>query len=131
MKVKDIDATYVIASATGRLIGDVVGSQHLGAQIVASILLPDERPTEKNIQIRLREALASGNIQVTGMGPQRLQRLRSALALGKALYASAPETGTVVDEPTVAAQVFHEIAWAQVEKFAVLALDIKHRIISQ
>ena len=130
MKAKDVEATYTVASVTGRLIGDIVGSPALGAQIVSSLLLPDERPTERNIQSRLREALSSGSIQVKGLGPKRTQRLQSALALGKALYIEAPEVGTVVDDPTVAAQAFGEIAWEPVEKLAVLALDVKHRILS-
>ena len=68
MKAKDVEATYTVASVTGRLIGDIVGSPALGAQIVSSLLLPDERPTERNIQSRLREALSSGSIQVKGLG---------------------------------------------------------------
>ena len=130
MKAKDIETTYTIASVTSRLIGDIVGSPALGTQIVSSLLLPDERPTERNIQGRLREALGSGSIQVKGLGPKRTQRLRSALALGKALYIETPEVGTVVDDPSIAAQAFGEIAWEPVEKFAVLALDVKHRILS-
>lgn len=130
MKAKDIEATYTVASVTGRLIGDIVGSPALGAQIVSSLLRPDEHPTERNIQGRLREALSSGSIQIKGLGPKGLKRLQSALALGKALYIEAPEIGTIVDDPAVAVQAFGEIAWEPVEKFAVLALDVKHRILS-
>lgn len=130
MRAKDIEATYTVASVTGRLIGDIVGSPHLGAQIVGSLLLPDERPTERNIQQRLREALGSGSIQVKGVGPKGLKRLQSALALGKALYADVPALKIVVNDPAVAARAFNEIAWESVEKFAVLALDVKHRILS-
>ena len=130
MKVEDIEATYTIASATGRLIGDIVGSPALGARIVSSVLQPGEQASEKNIQRRLREKIASGTLQVKGIGPKRLKALQSALQLGKLLYADVPESGTVVDDPSVAAQLLHEIAWEPVEKFAVLALDIKHRVLS-
>lgn len=130
MKSKNTEATYMIASATVQLIGDVVGSSVLGAQIANSILLPGETPTEKNIQLRLREALSGGSIQVKGLGPKGIKRLQSALALGRALYIDMPDAGTVVDDPAVAAQAFHEIAWEPVEKLAVLALDIKHRLLS-
>ena len=130
MKAKDVEATYTIASETGRLIGNIVGSPALGAQIVSSLLLPDERPSERNLQFRLREALSSGSIQVKGIGPQGLKRLQSALALGKLLHTNAPEAGAVVDDPAIAAQAFGAISWEPVEKFAVLALDVKHRILS-
>ncbi|NJM99193.1 MAG: DNA repair protein RadC [Phormidesmis sp. RL_2_1] len=130
MKAKDIEATYTVASVTGRLIGDIVGSPALGAQIVSSLLSADESPSERNIQQRLREALSSGSIQVKGVGPRSMQRLQSALMLGKALYIEAPLVGTVVDDPAVAGRAFHEIAWEPVEKLSVLALDVKHRILS-
>lgn len=130
MKAKDTEARYSFALKTERLIGDVVGSSALAQRIVSSLFLPDEQPTEENIQQRLREALGSGSIQVKGLGPKGLKCLQSALALGKALYINVPEAGTVVDDPAVAAQAFGEIAWEPVEKFAVLALDVKHRILS-
>jgi DNA repair protein RadC len=130
MRANDVEATYRIASETGRLIGDIVGSPAVGARIVSSLFLPCEKPSEKNIQSRLREALMAGNLSVLGLGPRGLKRLQSALALGKALYLDVPKTGTVVDDPAIAASAFHEIAWSPVENFAVMALDIKHRVLS-
>ena len=130
MKAQDTEATYGITSEVSRLIGEIVGSRELGIRIISSLLLPDEKPSERNIQARLREALRDSTLQAHGLGPQRLKRLKSALALGRALYIDAPETGTVIDDPAVAAKALHEIAWEPVEQFAVLALDIKHRIVS-
>ncbi len=130
MKAKDTEATYSTASKAAQLIGYIVGSPALGAQVVSSILPSDEHPTEKNIQFRLREALGSGGIQVKGLGPKGLKRLQSALALGQLLYINTAAAGAVVDDPLIAAQAFGEIAWEPVEKLAVLALDIKHRILS-
>jgi DNA repair protein RadC len=130
MKAKDIESTSTTASKTARLIGNIVGSPTLGAQILDSLLSPNEYASEKNIQHRLREALSGGHLQVKGLGPQGLKRLQSAIALGKALYVNLPEVGTVVDDPAVAARAFSEIAWEPVEQFAALALDTKHRILS-
>ena len=130
MQVRDVDATYVVASRTGQLVGSIVGSQVLGAQIINSILLPGERPTERNIQGRLRRALDSGTIRVSGVGPVKLQRLQSALQLGRALFVDTPETGTVVDGPSVVAKALNMIAFEPIEKFAVLALDSQHKIVS-
>lgn len=131
MNAKDTEARYTVASETGRLIGDIVGSPAVGARIVSSVLQLGERPSEKNIQSRLREAIHNGDLQsIKGIGPERLKRLRAALMLGKALYVDVPETGTVVDDPSVAARALCKIAWCAVETFAVLVLDVKHRIIS-
>lgn len=130
MTAKDTESRYTVRSEVGRLVGDIVGDKALGDHIVGSLFHADEQPSERNMQIRLREALSTGTLNVHGLGPQRLKRLQSALALSKALYVDAPEIGTIIDDPAIAAKAFHEIAWEPVEKFVVLALDIKHRIIS-
>lgn len=130
MKVKDAEAQYAIAPQMRRLIGEVVGSSALGDRVLDSIVYSGERLSERNLQQRLREAIASGNLRVKGLGPARLKRLQSALALGQLLYSDVPETGTVVDDPSIAAKACHLIAWASVEKFAVLVLNVKHRLIS-
>ena len=130
MKAKDTESSYTLMSEVGRLIGEIVGSRELGIRIVSGLLLPDEKPSERNIQVRLREALQEGTLQAHGLGPQRLKRLKSALALGRVLYIEVPEAGTIIDDPAIAAKAFSEIALEPVEKFAVLALDIKHRIVS-
>lgn len=130
MKAKDTEARYSVTSVVSQLVGDIVGAQALGDRIVSSLFLPDEKPSERNVQNRLREALQDGTLQVRGLGPQRLKRLQSAIALGKALYADVPEVGTVIDDSSVAARAFHQIAWESVEKFAALALDVKHRVLS-
>ncbi len=130
MKAKDTEARYSFALKTEKLIADIVGSPALGQRIVSSLFLADEQPSERNIQQRLREVLCSGDLQAKGLGPAGIKRLQSALVLGKALYMDVPDAGTVVDDPAIAAQVFGEIAWEPVEKFAVLALDVKHRILS-
>jgi DNA repair protein RadC len=130
MRANDVEATYRIASEVGRLIGDIVGSPAVGARIISSLFLPGEKPSEKNIQCRLRGALIAGNLSVHGLGPSGLKRLQSALSLGKVLYMDAPEAGTIIDNPATSALAFHEIAWSPVEKFAVMALDIKYRVLS-
>jgi DNA repair protein RadC len=79
MKANDAEATYTIASKAGQLIGDIVGSPAVGARIVSSLFVPGEKPSEKNIQRRFREALMAGNLSVLGLGPSGLKRLQSAL----------------------------------------------------
>ena len=130
MRARDTGANYRVALKISRLIDNVVGSPAVGDRILDSVVQPGERPSERNLQRRLREAIALGNLRVKGLGPARLKRLQSALALGRLLYSDVPEAGTVVDDPSVAAKACHSIAWASVEQFAAIALDVKHRIIS-
>ena len=129
MKAKDTEGRYGFALRTESLIGDIV-SPAIARRIMQSLFLPDEQPSERNVQQRLRDALSSGSLEVKGLGPSGLKRLQSALSLGRVIYNAVPAAGTVVDDPSVVAAVFHPIACEPVEKFAVIALDVKHRILS-
>ena len=129
MQVKDTEGRYGFALRTERLIGDIV-SPVVARRIIQSLFSPDEQPSERNMQQRLREAISSGSLSVKGLGPSGVKRLQSTLSLGRALYVDTPAAGTVIDDPSVAAALFAPIAWEPVEKFAVIALDVKHRVLS-
>lgn len=129
MKAKDTEGRYGFSLRTEGFIGDIV-SPPVARRIMCHLFLPGEQPSDYNVQQRLREALNSGSLQVKGLGPSGLKRLQSAVSLGKALYSVAPASGTTIDDPSVAAAVFHPIACESVEKFAAIALDVKHRVLS-
>ena len=130
MKAKDAEGCYGYVSKTERLIGNIV-SPAVARRIMQRLFLPDEQPSDHNVQQRLREALATGRLSaVKGLGPGGLKRLQSAVSLGRTLYSYVPATGTVIDDPSVAASALHEIAHEPVEQFAAIALDVKHRILS-
>jgi DNA repair protein RadC len=47
------------------------------------------------------------------------------------VYQSRPPEKTIVDDPAVAAAALsHELMWQTQERFAVLVLDVKHRLIA-
>ena len=129
MNAKDTEGRYGFGSETERWIGDIV-SPAVARQMIRSLLQAGEQPSERNMQQRLREAISSGSLVAKGLGPSGLKRLQSALSLGRALYVDTPAAGIVIDDPAVAAQAFHSIAWEPVEKFAAISLDVKHRILS-
>ncbi|MGB5917016.1 MAG: DNA repair protein RadC [Phormidesmis sp.] len=129
MTAKDTEGRYGFALEAERLIGDIV-SPAVARQVMRSLFSPDEQPSERNMQQRLREAISSGSLSVKGLGPSGVKRLQSTLSLGRALYVDTPAAGTVIDDPSVAAALFAPIAWEPVEKFAVIALDVKHRVLS-
>ena len=129
MTAKDTEGRYGFALEAERLIGDIV-SPAVARQVMRSLFSPDEQPSERNMQQRLRDALSSGSLSVKGLGPSGVKRLQSTLSLGRALYVDTPAAGTVIDDPSVAAALFAPIAWEPVEKFAVIALDVKHRMLS-
>lgn len=129
MKAKDTEGRYGFALKTESLISDIV-SPAVARRIMNCLFSADEQPSDLNVQQRLRDALNSGSLQVKGLGPSGLKRLQSALSLGRVIYNALPAAGTVVDDPSVAAAVFHPIACEPVEKFAAIALDVKHRVLS-
>ena len=78
----------------------------------------------------LRDASAEELMQISGIGPAKAATILAALELGKRVLQSQPPNLTVVDDPSVAAAFLgHELMWQAQERFAVLLLDVKHRII--
>jgi DNA repair protein RadC len=64
-----------------------------------------------------------------GLADAQLKALQGALDLGSMMYAKQDER-SVIDDPSVAAAYFtNQIGWETVEHFAVLVLDVKHRVL--
>jgi DNA repair protein RadC len=131
MSIKDAGAFYSANNELGlfgNLIGEVLGCPSAGQKVLEALLLPNEQPTEANVRDRLRKLLQSGHI--SGLTENRMQRLQATLELGKRLYLGEPQKGEIVDDPHLAAKAFQAIAWGDVEQFAVLVMNIKHRLLS-
>ncbi|WP_121970944.1 DNA repair protein RadC [Leptolyngbya sp. BC1307] len=80
--------------------------------------------------LALRDVTAEELIEISGVGPAKAATILAAIELGKRVLQSQPLNLTVVDDPSVAAAALgHELMWQSQERFAVLLLDVKHRII--
>ena len=80
---------------------------------------------------RLRNITVPELQQIPGVGPVRAAQLVAAIQLGKCLLPQAVSTAQVIDDPSLAADaVYNDLMWAPREKFAVLVLDIKHRLLA-
>mgnify|MGYP001791037410 CR=1 FL=1 len=80
--------------------------------------------------LALRDVSAESLVEILGVGPAKATAILAAIELGKRVLHSQPPTMTVVDDPSVAAAYLaHELMWQNRERFAVLLLDVKHRII--
>ncbi|MGB7084163.1 MAG: DNA repair protein RadC [Phormidesmis sp.] len=78
----------------------------------------------------LRDVSAEELMAISGVGPAKAATILAALELGKRVLQSQPPHLTVVDDPAVAAAALgHELMWQAQERFAVLLLDVKHRIV--
>ncbi|MGF1522122.1 MAG: DNA repair protein RadC [Leptolyngbyaceae cyanobacterium] len=78
----------------------------------------------------LREVSPQELMQIPGVGPAKATTIIAAIELGKRVLQTPLSEKTVVDDPSVAAAALsHELMWQSQERFAVLFLDIKHRIL--
>jgi DNA repair protein RadC len=69
---------------------------------------------------------------IHGIGLTRAAALVSAIELGKRVFFQSRSIGTIVDDPAVAASAFSvDLMWEAEERFAILFLNVKHRIVSR
>lgn len=81
--------------------------------------------------VALRGVTAHELMQVHGIGEARAVAILAALELGKRVYLHTPPKGTVIDDPAIAASVLsNDLMYQPVERFAVLMLDVRHRLIA-
>jgi DNA repair protein RadC len=67
---------------------------------------------------------------VPGVGPAKATTILAAIELGKRVFQSRPADQTVIDDPALAAAALgNELMWQDQERFAVLMLDVRHRLI--
>ncbi len=80
---------------------------------------------------RFRHITASQLQQVKGISQKRAARILAALEFGKRVY-TAPLSLPTVDDPPVAASLLkYDLAYSEVERVAVIILNIKHRAIAK
>ncbi|MGB3296863.1 MAG: DNA repair protein RadC [Phormidesmis sp.] len=91
--------------------------------------LGQDQPERDGLPV-LREVTAEELMKISGVGPAKAATILAAIELGKRVFQSQPPLLTVVDDPAVAAAALgHELMWQSQERFAVLLLDVKHRMI--
>ncbi len=78
----------------------------------------------------LREVSIQELTKISGVGPAKATSILAAIELGKRAYQSRPPEKTIIDDPAVAAAALsNDLMWQTQERFAVLLLDVKHRLI--
>lgn len=78
----------------------------------------------------LRDVNASELTDIEGIGPAKATTILAAIELGKRICQARPPELTVIDDPAVAAAALAgELMWQSQERFAVLLLDVKHRLL--
>jgi DNA repair protein RadC len=78
----------------------------------------------------LRDVSVAELTKIPGVGPAKATTILAAVELGKRICQSRPPEKTIIDDPAVAAAALAgELMWQTQERFAVLLLDVKHRLL--
>ncbi len=112
------------------LLGTGQGPGKLSAVGLGQYILQALGQDQRDALSVLRDVSAQELMEIPGVGPAKATSILAAIELGKRLLQVRPPEKTVVDDPSVAAAALsHELMWQSQERFAVLFLDIKHRIL--
>ncbi|MBR8837897.1 MAG: DNA repair protein RadC [Stigonema ocellatum SAG 48.90 = DSM 106950] len=78
----------------------------------------------------LRDVKAAELMQIPGIGPAKATTILAAIELGKRAFQTRPGDRTVIDSPAAAAAALsQDLMWQNQERFAVVLLDVKNRLL--
>jgi DNA repair protein RadC len=123
------------ALSTAELLALLIGSGHstvgMSAVTLAEHLLFEVSRGDADTLARLRHITVQELMIVPGIGVAKAAAIVAAVELGKRVFHPRPSDMTVVDDPAIAAGALaQDLMWQTQERFAVLFLDVKHRIIA-
>jgi DNA repair protein RadC len=110
------------------LLGTGQGPGKLSAVGLGQYLLQALSQHHRDPLAVLRDISAQELMAIPGIGPAKATTILAAIELGKRAFQSRPLERTVIDDPSVAA-LSNDLMWQAQERFAVVLLDTKHRLI--
>ena len=112
------------------LLGTGQGPGKLSAVGLGQYILQELSRHQRDPLAALRDVSVQELMQIPGVGPAKATTILAAIELGKRILQSRPLERTVIEDPAVAAAALsNDLMWQAQERFAVLLLDIKHRLI--
>ena len=112
------------------LLGTGQGAGKLSAVGLGQYILQKLGEHQRDPIVVLRDVTVNELTQIPGIGEAKATSILAAIELGKRVLTSRPPEGTVIDDPAVAATVLsHDLMWQAQERFAILLLDVKHRLL--
>ncbi len=112
------------------LLGTGQGPGKLSAVGLGQLILQEMATNQRDSLSSLRDVSAHDLTQIPGVGPAKATTILAAIELGKRVLQAIPPEKTVVDDPAIAAAALsHELMWQSQERFAVVLLDIRHRLV--
>jgi DNA repair protein RadC len=112
------------------LLGTGQGAGKLSAVGLGQHILHQLGQHQRDPLAVLRQVSPQELMVVPGVGPAKATTILAAIELGKRVFQSRPADQTVIDDPALAAAALgNELMWQDQERFAVLMLDVRHRLI--
>lgn len=113
------------------LLGTGQGPGKLSAVGLGQYILQKLSQHQRDPLVMLRDITVQELMNIPGVGPAKATTILAAIELGKRTFQSRPQERAVIDDPAVAAAALsHDLMWQSQERFAVLMLDVKHRLLS-
>ncbi|WP_017654733.1 RadC family protein [Fortiea contorta] len=111
------------------LLGTGQGPGKLSAVGLGQYILSELSKHQRDPLAVLREVTPAELMQIPGIGPAKATTILAAVELGKRAFQSRPD-GILIDSPgAAAASVSHQLMWEIQEKFAVIMLDVRNRLL--
>lgn len=112
------------------LLGTGQGPGKLSAVGLGQHILQQLGQDQRDPLSALREVNIRELTKISGVGTAKACSILAAVELGKRVLSSRPPEGVVIDDPAIAAHILsNDLMWQAQERFAVLLLDIRHRVI--
>ncbi len=113
------------------LLGTGQGAGKLSAVGLAQYILQQLGENQRDALEVLRDIHPQELMTIPGIGPAKATTIMAAIELGKRVFQTRPGDRTVVDSPaTAAAALSQDLMWQAQERFAVLLMDVKNRILA-
>ena len=112
------------------LLGTGQGPGKLSAVGLGQHILQELSKHQRDSLAVLRDISVQELMQIPGIGPAKATTILAAIELGKRVFQSRPLDRTPIDSPAVAAAALsQDLMWQTQERFAVLLLDVKNRLL--
>lgn len=112
------------------LLGTGQGQGKLSAVGLGQFILQELGKNQRDPLAVLREITPQELMQIHGIKAAKAATIVAAVELGKRAFQSRPLERTIIDSPAAAAaSLSQDLMWQAQERFAVLLLDVKNRLI--
>jgi DNA repair protein RadC len=122
--------SLAIAELIAILLGTGQGKGKLSAVGLGQYILNQLSENNRDPLAVLRDISVQELTQIHGIGPAKATTILAAIELGKRVLQSRPPELAIIDSPQGAVDALsHDLMWQPQERFAVLLLDVKNRLI--